>query len=190
MLFSISNRARENKLCKNYFLITREGRTVTVLVIAARYSRTVFLLHSLYTFGNMERAHGGALNPEMSYPTMLLPSRRKTHALTDLQTIVFVMAFPEINYLIPWQASLHEAIFKMVDYFINFWIFPRLCHIWLSVQQPFNITPGGLISWINPYLALRESRACKISVLWHLTPPWLSAAETTGYFVTWSWKHT
>lgn len=55
------------------------------------------MLHGVYTFGNMERACGGALNSEMSYPTMLHLLEEKTHALTDLQVIIFVPAFPETN---------------------------------------------------------------------------------------------
>lgn len=157
------------------------SRHDNVLIIAVRW--TPFLL---YTLGTMERAHGGALNSEMGYPTMLPPSGRKnTH--TDLLTSYHIC--DSLSWNKQFCDKLHsvQQFFRMVDFFFLFFELFWDGHIWLSAQQPFNITPGGLMSWINLHLALRESRACNISVLWYLTPPWLSA---TGYFVTLNWKYT
>lgn len=66
---------------------------MTVLIIAAQYSRSPYLLHSLYTFGNMEKARGGALNSEIGYPDMLPPSDRK-NTCTDQLTSYHIYEWP------------------------------------------------------------------------------------------------
>lgn len=112
----------DSELCKKYFLISREGRAITLLNVfhCGKIQQGSFLLRCLYAFGNTQMGHGGALNCGMSHPAMLpcpgtatLCTAWKSHALTDLDAIVSMRVFPETNSFTPKQS---------MEQFLGWWI--------------------------------------------------------------------